>query len=200
MSVWEELRQAAQKLRSVPACPDPGACGGCVDSEDIANWLEHTADNMSDEAAYEETRTREDGSTYTVVVIDGHSHLGLSSEWTAALETARRINAVDVSAVAAGAAVEPVPQERVEKILAVLNGFVVHAYQGSVPYPVTVEASDNLGSAVAWAKSQPDIAAACGPLLGEANVQLTDGTLMEWVPSERRWAVTVSDDTEAVTE
>lgn len=96
MSAWEELRQAAQKLRTAPACSDPKTCGGCVDAEDIANWLEHTADNMQDENAYEVKFERVDGSSYMEVRTDSASHLGPSSEWTAALETARKINRVEV--------------------------------------------------------------------------------------------------------
>lgn len=182
MSVWEELRQAAAKLRNVPACPDPATCGGCVDAEAIANWMEHVADNMDDENAYEETRPRADGTTYTVVVIDGDCHLGLSEEWTAALENARKINAVDMSTIGDGEQVaEPVVTEAAKSILDVLNGFG--------PDPV---------GAVDWAIRLPEVASADGPNAeGEYQVELLDFSVIQWIPGENRWAVAVSDDTES---
>lgn len=96
----------------------------------------------------------------------------------------------------------PVPAERVAEILAVLDGFVVHEYEGGTELvngvaaaKASIVGSDfNLDKAVAWAKEQPDVSAACGPLLGEANVQLVDGTVIEWQPDEKSWAVTVSDE------
>jgi hypothetical protein len=73
-----ELGRAAARIRDVAGA--------------LAEWLEHTADNMSDERAYTVEKPRVDGTAYTVVELDGYSHTGVSSEWTAAYDLARAIN------------------------------------------------------------------------------------------------------------
>lgn len=193
VTIAEELRQAAKQLHAIP---------GCDFAEPLANWLEHTADNMADENAYEGTFDRADGSTYTQVVPAALCHVGLPYEWTAALETARRINQaeapkredrVDVEKTPLGlddvggypvgrsAGQVRVSAERVQGILHGLNSFPDREY-------------DNLTEAIDWAKSQPDVAAAYGPLLGEANLQLVDGTVIEWQSDRKCWDVAVSDE------
>lgn len=213
----EELRRAAAKLR---ATPDSGY------SAQLANWLQVAGDNMSDEGAYEAPFCRADGGTFTEVFIDGDCHVGLSSEWTAALGLARAINAAagendaeflcgaKFNGAAFAEAMEAldkriaderrVPESRVKEILAHLNGMVVRDEPGThlvggVEIPCMQLLCDaKLVEAVAWANSQPEVDAAAGPLLGEANVLLKDGTLIEWDPEREVWAVTVSDDAEAV--
>lgn len=74
-----------------------------------------------------------------------------------------------------------VSAERVQGILHGLNSFPDREY-------------DNLTEAIDWAKSQPDVAAAYGPLLGEANLQLVDGTVIEWQSDRKCWDVAVSDE------
>lgn len=101
-----------------------------------------------------------------------------SKEWTAALETARKINAVDVASVEA--AVEPVVSEVAREILNVLNGDRV---------------GPNPAEAVDWAMRQPEVAGADGPNAeGEYQVEVLDGSVIQWIPAENRWVVTVSDD------
>ncbi len=179
MSVWEELLAAARKLRGVPACPEPHACGGCVDSEELASWLDHTADNMQDEQAYEVELQRADGSPYKQVVVDGACHLGLTWEWTAALANARKINAVDLAEISAA---EPVVSDAAKEILDVLSGF-----------------GSDLAGAVDWVIRLPEVASADGPNAeGEYQVELLDGSVIEREATRAQWVVTVSDDTEAV--
>jgi hypothetical protein len=62
---------------------------------------------------------------------------------------------------------------------------------------VIVSTDANLDHAVAWAREQDDVVDAAGPVLGNANVQLRDGTLIEYESERHQWTVTVSDDTEA---
>jgi hypothetical protein len=174
MSISEELRQAAARLR---ATADNGY------SEPLANWFDHTADNMLDERAYEVTFVRVDASSYTQVHIDGNSHTGLSSEWTAALELARRINAVNMSKVAEASS-EPVSDGRVKEILDRLNGMVVD--QNNL----------NLDEAVEWALWQPNVVTVYGPQDGEAEVEMADGKVLKWMAPARQWVVTVSEDTD----
>ncbi len=190
MSVWEELRAAASKIRSVPACQHPDTCGGCVSSEEQADWLDHTADNMQDEQAREVTLHRADGSTYTEVQIDGVHHTGLTWEWTSALATARRINALDLAALAEPDpdAVDPVISDAAQRVL------------NSLAWRLDDRRNPELG--VAWALRQDtaEVASVEGPNAeGEWLVELHDGSLILWSPTAEQWVVTVSDDTEAVT-
>jgi hypothetical protein len=117
---------------------------------------------------------------------------------------ARQVNAE------AAAAAEPAPpgrvsDERVQEIIDGLNAFVVHEYEHSsdvvygraVHSSVIVSTDANLDHAVAWAREQDDVVDAAGPVLGNANVQLRDGTLIEYESERHQWTVTVSDDTEA---
>lgn len=183
VSVSEEVRQAAATLRKLPHCGGERCDRAAGYRDELANWLDHTADNMQDEGAYEVIRDRPDGSTYREVHIDGDCHVGLSSEWTAALDTARRINAADTVKIVEVGPQTRVSDERVQEILDRLN--------------CLSDTGRTLDLAVDWAKAQLDVAAACGPLLGEANVQVADGAVIEWQPTAKLWAVTVSDDTEA---
>lgn len=189
VSVSEEVRQAAATLRKLPHCGGERCDRAAGYRDELANWLDQTADNMQDEGAYEVIRDRPDGSTYREVHIDGDCHVGLSSEWTAALDTARRINAADTVKIIE---VEPQPRvsdERVQEILNALNSFPDAEYS-------------NLAEAIDWACEQigpgSDIANAFGPDAdGSAEVELADGRVLKWFPTPKSWAVTVSDDTEA---
>ncbi len=162
----EELRRAAAKLRETPDREY---------GEQLANWLEHAGDNMSDEDAHEVIRDRPDGTTYREVLIDGDCHLGLPSEWTAALQLARAINAV------ADPVPEPVVSDDARKILEGLNQRLI-----------------GLGdpeAGIDWAIRQPEVGATEGPNAeGEFLVELYDGTSIELDAAEKRWVVTVSDD------
>lgn len=97
-----------------------------------------------------------------------------------------------------------VSDERVEAIVGALNAFVVREYEGgteivagsAIPVRTLTGCDPNLDHAVDWARKQVDVAGADGPLLGHANVQLVDGTLIDWEPERSQWAVTVSDDTD----
>lgn len=110
-------------------------------------------------------------------------------------------------AEAAAAPVETrVSDERIQEILDGLNGFVVHEYETesnivngrAVHSRVSVGCDFNLDKAVDWALDQSEVSIACGPDTdGGAEIELSDGTTIEWIPAEKSWAVTVSDDTEA---
>lgn len=90
-----------------------------------------------------------------------------------------------LEAVAAEPTAEPVISDDARKILDALNGF-----------------ADSLGpnvtEALDWAMRQPEVASTDGPNAeGEYQVELLDFSAIEWRPSENRWTVTVSDDTES---
>lgn len=77
---------------------------------------------------------------------------------------------------------------RVQEILDELNGFVDRAHDGT---------DFNLDKALAWAAERPDVVDVRDNDDGEAEVELADGTVIEWEPDRMQWAVTVSDDTES---
>lgn len=98
-----------------------------------------------------------------------------------------------------------IPDERVEEILDGLNGFIVHEYEtvSDIVYGRAVHSREsvgcdfNLGKALDWAMALREVSTTAGPDNGNADVELHDGTVIEWVPAEKSWAVTVSDDAEA---
>lgn len=99
-----------------------------------------------------------------------------------------------------------VSDDRVDEIVSVLNGFIVHEYEpvsdivyGRAVHSREITGSDwNLDQAVAWAHEQPDVVEALGPNAdGEAVVELDDGTTIEWDTASKSWGVTVSDECDA---
>lgn len=104
-----------------------------------------------------------------------------------------------------------VSDDRVQEILDGLNGFVSREYDGgthlvngaAVPCATVVGCDANVDKAIEWAEEQivlgGDIANVFGPDTdGSAEVELADGTVIKWFPTPKQWAVTVSDDVEAV--
>lgn len=100
-----------------------------------------------------------------------------------------------------------VSEKRVQEILDRLNGFIDVEYEGgtilidgrAVSNRVAVGADFNLDKAVDWALNQRDVKSTCGPSNGTADVELSDGTILEFVRAEKQWAVTISDEPAAVT-
>lgn len=97
---------------------------------------------------------------------------------------------------------ERVSDDRVGEILAALNSFVVFELE---PYTEIIDgvsvlkreivgADYNLDQAVAWAIDLPEVSSTGGPDRGKASVELVDGTVLEFVPAEKSWSVTVSDE------
>lgn len=85
---------------------------------------------------------------------------------------------------------EPVISEDARKILDGLNGFA--SYRPGCDFM--------LAEAIDWAIRQPEVAGTDGPNAeGEYLVELLDFTCIEFDAKTRQWAVTVSDDAEAVT-
>lgn len=96
-----------------------------------------------------------------------------------------------------------VSDERVQEILDGLNGFVKREYDGgthivngaAVPCASVIGCDANLDKAVDWAMDLPDVAIAFGPDAdGSAEVELADGTVIEWEPARKQWTVTISDE------
>lgn len=103
--------------------------------------------------------------------------------------------------------IEPrVTDERVDEVLDILNGFVVHEYETvsdivmgrAVHTPEIVSSDFNLENALDWALSQQDVKAAYRTGSGVFVVELDGATVLEWQPDEEQWALTVSDDAKAV--
>lgn len=98
-----------------------------------------------------------------------------------------------------------VSDDRVQEILDILDGFAVHEYEitssivmGRVVHAPEVVGSDfNLEDACDWAREQEDVKVAF-VADGIAVVRLVDGTELVWERPLKKWALTVSDDTEAV--
>lgn len=95
-----------------------------------------------------------------------------------------------------------VPDERVEEILATLNGFVVYEVEPyteivngvSVLKREVVGADSNLDKAVEWALDQPEVSSTGGPDGNGAEVVLRDGTVFEFDPLDKAWSVVASDE------
>lgn len=174
--------------------------------EDLLAWL--LALGAKGEIASQPAATNPGATLYTDKEVIEHrgwsfqlSAIGSSSE-----ATPLDADTVAVLEVIAEGPAPRVSDERVEYIIDTLNGFVVREYDGgthivngaAVPCAQVAGCDANLDKAIAWAEDQPDVEATSGPLLGEANLRLVDGTFIEWLSDENQWAVTVSDDAEAV--
>lgn len=103
-------------------------------------------------------------------------------------------------------AVNEVPDDRIEEILAALNSFVVYEVEPyteivngvSVLKQEVVGADSNLDKAIDWALDQPEVSSTGGPDGNGAEVVLRDGTVIEFDPLDKAWSVVVSDESAGV--
>lgn len=147
--------------------------------------------------------TRTDGSVHAWIVVQLGSWK-IDCEGTTAPSST--LDTETVAGLEAVAEPERVSDDRVGEILAGLNSFVVFELEPyteiidgvSVLKREVVGADYNLDQAVGWAIDLPEVSSTGGPDRGKASVELDDGTVLEFVPAEKSWSVTVSDDPTAV--
>lgn len=110
--------------------------------------------------------------------------------------------AVTIAKMEPPRAVQRISDKRVQEILDGLNGFVDREYDGgthiaggvAVPCATVVGCDANLDKAVDWALDLPEVSIACGPDTdGSAEIELVDGTIVEFDKATKRWEVTVSE-------
>lgn len=103
-------------------------------------------------------------------------------------------------------ALKVITDARVEEILAGLNGFVDHEYEGgtelvdgsAVAVRAIVGTDFNLDRAIEWALDQPETSTTSHSDQKYASVELTDGTVLEWFAEEGQWVQTIADEPEKV--
>ena len=113
-----------------------------------------------------------------------------------------------LEAVAAGqpaAPAETVDRTRIDEIVDILNGHRAWEFEPgtdlvngrTVRVSTTPSLLDaNVDNALEWAREQIDVAETVGrdaDESGTASVILTDGTVINWIPGESQWSVTIAD-------